>query len=167
VARKSLRSGPLMRFSLREWDQNKAISPLTCLHTYVERTSSLMSPHSAEHLFIGSTKPHNPVTSSTIRRWIKDQLKETGVDTSVFSAHSTTPLAHDIQATSHVRTAGCICLHTNGMTHDIPEQTSIKIRIFLPSEMYILRMYEIYTFCAFLVCTKELFLVCTHRYRTI
>jgi hypothetical protein len=79
-----------------------------------------------------------------------------------------TPLAHDIQATYHVRTVGCICLHTNGMTdvHSWDEQTWIKIRIFLPPEMYILRMYGIYTFCTFLVCTKEWFLVCTNMYRS-
>ena len=77
-------------------------------------------------------------------------------------------LAHDIQTTSHVGTAGCICLHTNGMTHVHPwdEQTWIKIQTFLPPEMYILRMYGIRTFCTFLVCTKELFLVCTNMYRT-
>ena len=64
-------------------------------------------------------------------------------------------LAHDIQTTSHVRTAGCICLHTNGMTHVHPwdEQTWIKILeeldkiTFLPPEMYILRMYGICTLC--------------------
>ena len=80
-----------------------------------------------------------------------------------------TLLAHDIQATSHVRTAGCIYLHTNGMTHvhSWDEQTWVKIQIFLlPPEMYILRMYGIRTFCTFLVCTKELFLVCTNMYRT-
>ena len=72
------------------------------------------------------------------------------------------------EATSHVRTAGCICLHTNGMTHVHPwdEQTWIKIQTFLPPEMYILRMYGIRTLCTFLVCTKELFLVCTNMYRT-
>ena len=56
-----------------------------------------------------------------------------------------TLLAHDIQATSHVRTVGFICLHTNGMTHvhSWDEQTWTEIRIFLPPEMYILRMYGI------------------------
>ena len=28
------------------------------------------------------------MSSSTIGRWIKDQLKEAGIDTSIFSAHS-------------------------------------------------------------------------------
>ena len=55
-----------------------------------------------------------------------------------------------------------VCPHV----HSRDEQTWIKIQIFLPPEMYILRMYRIRTFCTFLVCTKELFLVCTNMYRT-
>jgi hypothetical protein len=92
-----------------------------------------------------------------------------GIHFSIFWIFLALPslLAHDIQTTSHVRTAGCICLHTNGMAHVHPwdEQTWIKIQTFLPPEMYILRMYGIRTFCTFLVCTKELFLVCTNMYR--
>jgi site-specific recombinase XerD len=32
--------------------------------------------------------PHNPVTSSTLARWIKDILQLAGIDTETFSAHS-------------------------------------------------------------------------------
>jgi site-specific recombinase XerD len=78
-----------MRYSLNRWEENAAICPLTCLQAYVEKTSSLRSTHNKDRLFVGSTKPHNPVTSSTVGRWIKEQLKEAGIDTSVFSAHST------------------------------------------------------------------------------
>ena len=87
--RKSQRSGPLLRLSLDEWSQNKAICPLTCLRSYIERTSIIRTPQNAKQLLIGSTKPHNPVTSATVGRWIKDQLREAGIDTSIFSAHST------------------------------------------------------------------------------
>lgn len=81
---KSQRSGPLMRLSLDEWSQNKAICPLTCLQSFIARTSNLRKPHNAKQLLIGSTKPHNPVTSATVGRWIKDQLREAGIDTSIF-----------------------------------------------------------------------------------
>ena len=33
-------------------------------------------------------KPHKPVSSKTISRWIKYELLKAGVDTSVFKAHS-------------------------------------------------------------------------------
>ena len=41
-------------------------------------------------LFIGITKPHAPVQAcSTIARWVKTVLKDAGINTSVFTAHST------------------------------------------------------------------------------
>lgn len=55
---------------------------------YIRRTAPLRSKGNDSLLFIGSNKPHNPVSSSTVGRWIKDQLKEAGIDTAVFSAHS-------------------------------------------------------------------------------
>lgn len=91
-----------MRFSLSEWSHNKAICPLTCLQSYIERTSGLRKPHNAKQLLIGSTKPHNPVTSSTVGQWIKDQLKEADIDTSTFSAHSTRGAAASKAASSGV-----------------------------------------------------------------
>lgn len=38
-------------------------------------------------LFIGANKPHRSVSRSTAVRWIKDQLKEVGINTAIFSAH--------------------------------------------------------------------------------
>ena len=34
-------------------------------------------------------KPHNPVSTATIGRWLKEVLKRAGVDIQKFSAHST------------------------------------------------------------------------------
>lgn len=44
---------------------------------------------SSDSLFISTRPPHGPVTSQTISRWIKNCLRESGIDTRVFSAHST------------------------------------------------------------------------------
>ncbi|KZS01974.1 Uncharacterized protein APZ42_001167, partial [Daphnia magna] len=73
-----------------------------CLQSYIARTSNLRKPHNAKQLLIGSTKPHNPVTSATVGRWIKDQLREAGIDTSIFSAHSTRGAAASKAASSGV-----------------------------------------------------------------
>jgi site-specific recombinase XerD len=54
----------------------------------MDRTAPLRNDSNSESLFIGSNKPHKPVSSLTIGRWIKEQLKEASIDTSVFSAHS-------------------------------------------------------------------------------
>ncbi|KZR97350.1 Uncharacterized protein APZ42_007834, partial [Daphnia magna] len=101
VLRKSQRSGPLMRYSLDEWE-NPLICPVACLRSYLERTANLRSSLNNSGVFIGSNKPHNPVTGSTIGRWIKDQLKEAGIDTSIFSAHSTRGAAASIAASAGV-----------------------------------------------------------------
>ena len=39
-------------------------------------------------LFLSYIKPHRPVTSQGLAHWVKDLLKEAGVDTEIFKAHS-------------------------------------------------------------------------------
>ena len=58
------------------------------LENYPERT---LPVRAVEHiaLLLSYVKPFSPVGSSTVGRWIKNQLKQNGVDTSVFKAHST------------------------------------------------------------------------------
>jgi hypothetical protein len=40
-------------------------------------------------LLLSSNKPHGPASVAKIGRWIEDQLKIAGIDTSIFTAHST------------------------------------------------------------------------------
>ena len=40
------------------------------------------------NLFISLVKPHRPVTRATISRWILSLIKEAGIDTTIFKAHS-------------------------------------------------------------------------------
>jgi hypothetical protein len=87
--RKTQRSGPLHQIFIHSWPQNPAICPVQSIDTYINKTASLRNEMNRSHLYISSTKPHKPVPSSTIGRWIKDQLREAGIDTSIFSAHST------------------------------------------------------------------------------
>jgi len=47
-----------------------------------------MDPEQAAPLFLSYVKPHKPVTLQWLAHWIKDLLKEAGVDTEVFKAHS-------------------------------------------------------------------------------
>ena len=42
-----------------------------------------------EQLFISTRRPFGPVCAQTISRWIKQILERSGIDTSVFTAHST------------------------------------------------------------------------------
>ena len=67
---------------------NPLLCVVKCLRIYEERTSELR-PEGCTRLFISYVKPHKPVSSQRIAHWIKDLLKEAGIDTNVFSAHST------------------------------------------------------------------------------
>ncbi|XP_045497617.1 uncharacterized protein LOC123695740 isoform X1 [Colias croceus] len=75
---------PLLRIPY--FNSRSEICPAKCLESYVNKTSTLR--HN-DHLFISFKKPYSKVTSQTLSKWIKDTLHNSGVDTSIFSAHST------------------------------------------------------------------------------
>ena len=56
------------------------------LEFYLKATENLRS---TTRLLVSFVKPYKAVTSSTIGHWIKTVLASAGIDTSVFSAHST------------------------------------------------------------------------------
>ena len=66
------------------------ICPVRTLREYIVRTESLrLHDGKYQHkLFLSFVKPHNPVTTATIARWIKTVMHSAGIDTSVFKAHS-------------------------------------------------------------------------------
>lgn len=86
--RKSQSSGPLATFQVQCLEADREICPVKCVTAYVEATKSLRSQH-GNKLFIALKPPHEPVGGSSIARWIKVALGQAGVNTSVFSAHST------------------------------------------------------------------------------
>ncbi|KAJ8976642.1 hypothetical protein NQ317_011150 [Molorchus minor] len=57
------------------------------LQCYILRTSIIRNNNT--NLLISYKKPHNTVTTSTISRWIKTTLLRSGIDTTIFTAHST------------------------------------------------------------------------------
>ena len=61
------------------------ICPATTLEAYLSKTVGLRGLENK--LFISFKKPHKPVSSQSLSRWIKQMLQ--GIDTSIFSAHST------------------------------------------------------------------------------
>ena len=87
--RKSQHSGPLQVVSIGRWLEDDLICPVLCLHNYIQATSAVRSPSNSQILLIGSTRPHKPVGSSTVARWIKSQLEAAGINTTIFGAHST------------------------------------------------------------------------------
>lgn len=85
---KSQRSGVLKKYLIKRLPSDDSICPVSTMESYKERTNNLRSPNS-EKLFIGIKSPHEDVCKETIARWIKSFLSLNGVDTKVYSAHST------------------------------------------------------------------------------
>lgn len=77
---------PILR--LPYFNERPEICPARCLETYLNKTQTLRNPENS-FLFISHKKPHYKVTSQTLSSWIKIILHKSGVDTSVFTAHST------------------------------------------------------------------------------
>ena len=64
-----------------------SICPRLCLLEYLKRTEELRKD--TKQLFVSFCKPHAAVSSATIARWIKGVLAKSGIDVSVYKAHST------------------------------------------------------------------------------
>lgn len=58
------------------------------IYCYLQRTKSLR-PFNESKLFITYKKPYRAASSQSLSRWIKMVLGESGLDTSIFTAHST------------------------------------------------------------------------------
>ena len=65
-------------------DENLRV--VTCLKEYLKRTEPLRS--GCKSLLVSYVKPHYKVSTNTISRWLKEVLKLSGIDTSIFTAHS-------------------------------------------------------------------------------
>jgi hypothetical protein len=76
----------------------QSICPAQTLVCYLERTRDVRK---SDYLFLAFKKPNGPVGTQTLSRWIKRCLCESGIDTSIFSAHSTRHAA-----TSRARSLG-------------------------------------------------------------
>ncbi|CAB0003987.1 unnamed protein product [Nesidiocoris tenuis] len=61
----------------------------TLIMKYLEVTRPFRESSMDDKLFLCHQKPHRPAKRPTISRWVKETLKEAGVDTSIFSAYST------------------------------------------------------------------------------
>ena len=71
---------------IHRYDVDEKLCLLKTLQDYLVRTQILRGGENK--LFISSVKPHGAVTKSTISRWIKSVLKKSGIDVTVFGAHS-------------------------------------------------------------------------------
>lgn len=74
-------------FSLPIFNENPELCVARLLLHYMDLTKPIRKEE--EFLFLSTRQPHKRASKDTIARWIKDVLKKAGVNTEIFSAHST------------------------------------------------------------------------------
>lgn len=67
---------------------NQNICPAKTLQSYLNRTVNLRNDSNGR-LLLTIKKPHRAATSQSIGRWLKQTLCDSGIDTTIFTAHST------------------------------------------------------------------------------
>jgi len=71
---------------LKAYPPDRRLCIFTYMKVYLARTAKFRGQH--RNLFVTYQKPIHPVARDTLSRWTKLVLKEAGLDTAVFSAHS-------------------------------------------------------------------------------
>ena len=66
--------------------QNEKLCIISHLKAYIQKTESLRQ---GKELFVSYVKPHKHISRDTLSRWIKSILDMAGIDSNIFSAHST------------------------------------------------------------------------------
>ena len=72
---------------------DQSICPVAAITSYLSKTESLrdsnLNPNRKKdsHLFISVLKPHNSVGKSTLANWVKQVLRKSGVDISMFKSY--------------------------------------------------------------------------------
>ena len=82
-----LRPGrPMPYIYLESYTPDRRLCVVNTLQEYIDRTYKLWG--SEDSLSVSYLKPHSAVTSSTISRWLKTVMNLSGIDITVFKAHS-------------------------------------------------------------------------------
>ena len=78
---------------------DRRLCPVLYIKEYLKRTKLLRQ---SDQFFVQCAKPYKGVSRDTIRRWTKQVLKLSGVDTVRFKAHSTRAAATSLADSRHV-----------------------------------------------------------------
>lgn len=88
---KTRRSGPPKEAYYPSFTEDRRLCPVVTLNAYEQRTNEVRSKTDQEPqlLFISVRRPYTPVKPATIGHWIQKVMTQAGIDTKIFSAHST------------------------------------------------------------------------------
>ena len=78
---------PLKPFIYRSYRQNEKLCIVNCMKFYLDERNCKVDDNN-KNLIITYGKPHKNASEDTISRWVKDELKNAGIDTKVYTAHS-------------------------------------------------------------------------------
>ena len=97
----------LAEISLPVYTENPRICPVVLMREYLSRSREKRGQE--RRLFITNIRPFRAISRDTLHKWIKSTLAESGVDTGIFSAHSTrsaSVCASKVSLDTNLRTAG-------------------------------------------------------------
>ncbi|KAJ8044060.1 hypothetical protein HOLleu_11420 [Holothuria leucospilota] len=75
-----------LKITFSKFKEDERVCVYSLIEHYIERTKALRNQ---SKLVISYRKPHAPVGAETISRWIREVLEAAGVNTKMFTAHST------------------------------------------------------------------------------
>ena len=99
----------LSELYIEKFSPDENLCVVRTLSAYVQKRTQSVQKN--KELFLITQKPHKPASKSTVASWIKLALKLSGVDMSVYSAHSTrgvstSAAASKVPVDTILRTAG-------------------------------------------------------------
>jgi len=102
IGRKLKTTGPGKHLALIElpaYPTDESICVVSHLTRYIERAKPIRATHDTK-LLISYAKLHKPVSNSTVGKWAKSVLKDSGIDTRTFSGNSARPASTSYGAKS-------------------------------------------------------------------
>lgn len=89
----------LASIELLAYPTDDSICVVSHLEQYIARAKPVRASHDTK-LLISYAKPHKPVSNSTVGKWAKRVLKDSGIDTGAFSGNSARPASTSYGAQS-------------------------------------------------------------------
>ena len=83
------------------YPHNQRLCPVLLVKCYLQRRAHLPVVAPCDDFFLTHRKPHHPASKDTLARWVKDVLKQCGVDTDTYKPHS-----YCSASSSHAKSAG-------------------------------------------------------------
>ena len=90
LAKQTRQNKPRTEFFFPVFPHNATLCPVETLRVYEQKTESFRSnkDEGGTRLFLAVVRPHKPISSSTLARWLRSMLDKAGIDTGIFRSGS-------------------------------------------------------------------------------